>query len=103
VLIIKILSCGNRRELHGAEKLGIVGLKISLSLTVNFVREYMRWYQKYSGLVQPSVQQFGSAKHRFQQIKLLIPDSTSTFCGDCKKTCEDVARTLARTDLVASA
>jgi hypothetical protein len=33
----------------------------------------------------------GSAMHRSQQAKLWIPDSTATFCGDCVKTCEDVA------------
>jgi hypothetical protein len=33
----------------------------------------------------------GSAKHRSQQTKLWIPDSTAIFCGDCVKTCEDVA------------
>jgi hypothetical protein len=32
-----------------------------------------------------------SAKHRSQQAKLRIPGSTATFCGDCVKTCEDVA------------
>jgi hypothetical protein len=33
----------------------------------------------------------GSAKHRSQQAKLWIPDSTATFCGRCVKTCEDFA------------
>jgi hypothetical protein len=33
----------------------------------------------------------GSAKHRSQQAKLWIPGSNATFCGDCMKTCEDVA------------
>jgi hypothetical protein len=34
----------------------------------------------------------GSAKHRFQQVKLWIPGSTAKFCGDCMKTCKDFAR-----------
>jgi hypothetical protein len=33
----------------------------------------------------------GSAKHRSKQAKLWITGSTATFCGDCVKTCEDVA------------
>ena len=32
-----------------------------------------------------------SARHRSQQAKLWIPGSTTTFCGDRVKTCEDVA------------
>jgi hypothetical protein len=31
----------------------------------------------------------GSAKHRSQQAKILIPGFTAKFCGDCVKTCED--------------
>jgi hypothetical protein len=34
---------------------------------------------------------YSSAKHRSQQAKLWIPSSTTTFCGDCVKTREDVA------------
>ena len=30
-------------------------------------------------------------KNQHQQAKLWIPGSTATFCGDCVKTCEDVA------------
>ena len=30
-------------------------------------------------------------KNLSQQAKLLIPGSTATFCGECMKTCEDVA------------
>ena len=30
-------------------------------------------------------------KNLFQQAKLWIPCSTTTFCGDCVKTCKDVA------------
>jgi hypothetical protein len=33
----------------------------------------------------------GSTKHQSQQAKLWIPGSTAKFCGDCLKTCEDVA------------
>jgi WD40 repeat protein len=33
----------------------------------------------------------GSAKHLSQQAKLWTPGSTAKFCGDCVKTCEDVA------------
>jgi hypothetical protein len=33
----------------------------------------------------------GSANHGSQQSKLWFPDRTATFCGDCVKTCEDVA------------
>jgi hypothetical protein len=33
----------------------------------------------------------GSTKYRSQQTKLWILGSTATFCGDCVKTCEDVA------------
>jgi hypothetical protein len=33
----------------------------------------------------------GSTKNLSQQAKLLIPGSTATCCGDCVKTCEDVA------------
>jgi hypothetical protein len=45
----------------------------------------------------------GSTKNLSQQAKLWIPGSTATFCGDCVKTCEDVApRTFARTGMAAS-
>jgi hypothetical protein len=37
----------------------------------------------------------GSAKRRSKQTKLWIPSSTAMFCGDCLKTCEDVAPNFA--------
>jgi hypothetical protein len=44
----------------------------------------------------------GSAKHRSQRAKPSIPGYTATFCGDCVKTCEDVAPNLGENNLVVS-
>jgi hypothetical protein len=52
---------------------------------------YTRWCPKHSGLVPPSAAVVVAQRICPNRPKLRIPGSTATLCGDCVKTCEDVA------------
>jgi hypothetical protein len=59
--------------------------------TYYFIWPIQGGIQNIPGWCRHLYRSYGSAKHRSEQTKLWILASTAMFCGDCVKTCEDVA------------